>query len=1233
VRKCRVPSLQSDFVGTSRFEVLGKIGAGGMGVVYEALDREQGSRVALKMLRRLEPDALMRFKQEFRALADVNHPNLVGLRELVCEGDHWFVTMELIEGVDFLHWVRPGTVTTFADTLASDPQPTAQEPSPAAAPITPAALDLSRLRAAMHQLGAGVQALHRLGKLHCDLKPSNVLVTKAGRVVVLDFGLMTDLELEGRRSVDTIVGTAGYMPPEQGASARLTEAADWYAVGSMLYEALTGRLPYAGSTLQMLMAKRQQDPPPPESLAEGVPTDLAALSMDLLARDPAARPNGKEVLRRLGATPEVTGTRTERVPLVGRQKERAVLERALASAGQGKPVCVVVHGHSGMGKSTLVRRFLNDVGERATVLAGRCYERESVPYKALDSVIDALCRHLRRLPIDAVRALAPLDGAALLRIFPVLSRVNGLANQKRAIIPDSGEVRRRAGVALRELLAKLAARAPLVLFIDDLQWGDADSSILLGELLAPPDPPALLLVACHRSEGGADGPVVTTLRAPRPGVETVEIQIDALGDDDARLLARALLGDTGGHVEVAAREAQGSPFLLVQLAQHLHSGEGLVDAGGQLRFEDLVRTRMARLGPRGRRLLEVVAVAGRPLAKEIARTAAGIDALDDTLAPLVAGQLLRTSRAHGHETVECYHDRIRETVIGLLEPSATAAHHAQLARTLEAQGGEDAEALALHYEAAGQRQRASSWAIVAADRAAAALAFDHAAQLYRRALTQRQVVDEERRELEAKLAGALAGAGRGQEAAHAYLVAAAGASRAVGLERRQRAAQQFLRAGYIDEGEAVLKQVLTEVGVATAPETTGRIVAGLMWNRLRIRLRGYDFDERLESTIPGEDLARLDTLWGVATGLAVVDFLRPVYFNQVHLIEALKLGEPTRIACALSLEAGTLVAHERGAVATRSARLLARARQLADHTGDPRALAMVCLMGGITDLQLARWAPALTSCDEAEQILRERCSNVAWELGTAQLMSGTCLAFLGHFDELQRRVPPILREGHERGDLYVSTSAPGFLHLAWIAGDDVEGLRTTVRETLLRWSPRGYHVQHSAALSAEVDADLYVGDAESACRRAEADWPRMGLLLRSALARHGAVSVLGRAALGNARSADAPSLRVVATCVKRLERDRHMPYPIALALMLRAGVAAVRGDRAQAATLYERATVAAEGLAMTACAAATRRRLGQLRGGADGAALVAEADAALRRERVKNPERFAAMLAPAPCLD
>ena len=270
-----------------------------------------------------------------------------------------------------------------------------------------------------------------------------------------------------------------------------------------MYQLLTGRTPFQGSLPQVLRDKQQCDPPAPCSLADGVPEDLDRLCVDLLHRDPAARPDGREVLRRLqdrGARQPATGERARRaagsvrlprvrrrVASFGRASHLQALTDAYQAVCRGHAVIALVHGPSGMGKTSLIERFLDGLRERepAVILTGRCYESESVPFKALDSLMDRLSEYLTQLPEDLVRDLVAARHGFAGASIPGLPARRGRdadAGPNRCL--RRARLRRRAVDGLRELLTRLGSRQPLVLFIDDLQWGDVDSAAMLADGVA-----------------------------------------------------------------------------------------------------------------------------------------------------------------------------------------------------------------------------------------------------------------------------------------------------------------------------------------------------------------------------------------------------------------------------------------------------------------------------------------------------------------------------------------------------------------------------------------------------------------------------------------------------------------------------------------------------------------------------------------------------------------------------
>jgi hypothetical protein len=251
--------------------------------------------------------------------------------------------------------------------------------------------------------------------------------------------------------------------------------------------------------------KARSGPPASRTLNPDVPERFDGLLRRLLDPLPDRRPTGDEIRRELAAlrgraVPLGTGPR--QAPFVGRTHETAVLDAVLSRRRNDLDV-VHVHGASGIGKSELVRRVLRraEAAGDALVLRGRCHDRESVPYKAFDTIVDALSTVVRGLPSEERRPLVPVDGGALVRLFPVLARIPELAVTSTPDL-EPQELRQRAFDALRELFVRLARIRRVVVWIDDLQWADLDSSALLQRIARPPEPPQLAL--CCRTEAGRE---------------------------------------------------------------------------------------------------------------------------------------------------------------------------------------------------------------------------------------------------------------------------------------------------------------------------------------------------------------------------------------------------------------------------------------------------------------------------------------------------------------------------------------------------------------------------------------------------------------------------------------------------------------------------------------------------------------------------------------------------------
>jgi serine/threonine protein kinase len=1201
-----------------RLRVLRRIGAGGMGLVYEAHDARRRGAVALKTLSHIDPAGLYQLKNEFRALADVSHPNLVRLHELFAEGEHWFFTMELVNGEDFDWWVRP---RDFAREPGSDPYTLVE----------------TRLRAALPQLVAAILAIHAAGKLHRDLKPRNVLVTADGRVVVLDFGLVVDPEPGGVGETLQgcgVSGTAAYMSPEQAAGMHATAASDFYALGVMMFEALTGTLPFQGRPLDMLVDKQRSDAPRLRASQPQLPADLAALCDELLAREPRRRPDGRALHEQFGLSDSFVVGRSSRdavsgrsrqhhnTPhdgevLLGRERELSQLTAAHRVTLAGQPLVAFVAGESGMGKSALVTQFLSELSKSSNVmvLAGRCYERESVPFKGIDSLVDALSRFLRKLPDAEAQALMPREVYALARVFPVLGRVQAVAQAPSKDIVDPQELRRRAYAAFSELLGRIRDRQPLVLYIDDAQWLDADGMGLLGYILGQYEPAAALLILSHRSEGAAEHRQLSRVyehAQNNPRWQRLELALGPLPDAAAQELATRLLGALAAEhpvraAEVAA-ESMGNPFFVAELARQVlaSGGEGLMT------LHEAVLAHVRGLAAEARLLLEVLAVAGRPLGLALALDAAG--ASHECVDVLHAERLLRSSTSGEGRSVECYHDKVREHVVQALAPERQRALHASLLAVLRERSDADPEHLALHALGAGDREAAASYAVQAADAASAALAFEQAALLYGRALELGEYDADARRDLGIKLGEALANAGRGADAGRAYLDAAQGASEQHTLDLKRRAAEQLLISGHVAAGKALLGEVLRGLGLRL-PNGRASAVWALARERLQLRVRGLAFRARQDAP-PAALLRELDVLWSAARGLAGVDMLTGAALSSRYARHALDSGLLEHAARALGSEVWFASTAKGLAAKARADELIERAEALALASGRAEAGAWVLLNRGLSTWMQGDFRACQADCALVLETLGEQCTNVAFEVCTAQVFGQFSSGMLGEFAHCAE-LAVLIDDAWRRGDLRAAILLTSSSTFARLVRGDAAGVQRHLERARSHWQrSRDYGWLDLNLLCAELAHALYTADFARGSERLRSEWSALerSLLLQNPMRQGLMLGLRASLMLGAARLGDhaASGLRTIAHADARVLIRSRLPLLAAVGRGISAGIAVDRGEIDGPVACLRSAIAAfdaASGFVPTC--QALRRRLGQLLGGAAGETLVADAEAAL----------------------
>ncbi|MEM8734699.1 MAG: AAA family ATPase, partial [Planctomycetota bacterium] len=947
-------------------------------------------------------------------------------------------------------------------------------------------------RQVLAQTASAVQYLHHIGALHCDIKCTNLMITSSRRAVLLDLGLAVRED-----GPNTEPGTFQYSAPEVIRGEGHTRASDWFSFGLMIYEVIAGHFELGYTDNEA--GQRVLDTEDIRRQLKQAPADIVDLCCELLADQPDDRPEGNEVVERLGGE---LNNRLSWTHFVGRDEPLHQLQQAASELATDKSSSWILEGESGIGKTSLIQRWVQSLSSSDHfILHASCFRQDQTPNRLANSVLQQIFFKLQSLPDSVWKPELEKRIDSISKVFP---QVKQLVEPGQYFSPPesrpaaTSQVESLAFAMLTEWMQTINALRPFVIIVDDAQWADRASLSWLQRYASNPQFNVMLVMADETSGLVFESLFGEELPSDQEQSPLTRLPLDSLTKAQSReLIERAFettdLTPSPRIIDNLIERGQGSPFLLEELFYtytYYANRDGISDDDWLHRsMLGSIRSRFSLLPSRAEVILQYLAVAGRPMTFHQIETVTRIQpkSLQKLLNVLENQGWVSVRISQMESSIDIAHEKFRQTILSTLPTERLKRRHARLARMLSTNVPPPWSRMGEHFWLAEQFREAAACYLQAAQRAYATGASKEALEFLERAkhpLADRNATES--RQFKLLEANCLAGQGSAKAAARLYEQLAQTSDPEETPSLNAKTSEAWIHAGYIEDAMQSVSALLKDLAISDLQKSR-RAKLRLLWKlsqrespKLFLDSEGTEPFDELYATLNrlGFPMTFLDNQLGPDIILRMKDFARSRGNDADKAIAALHYS----ILLLLTSRRRRLEAIE----------WLRVGRDLAQKSQTPAAIGRYYFCYWLLYIQKGQRGAGLKWIDRSLSVFSQDPQRCHWEIQFVQWCMLGSFHDVAAFKELRKRSLRLRQHAIDSGD----SMSQYLMHVLYahesdLIEDDLEAAQNTLGIAQRAITSRSFQMPRFYLWLTECRHQLYAGNAESALHILVTDWDRM----------------------------------------------------------------------------------------------------------------------------------------------